>query len=394
MIVHCTDSVFHRSHVSHRSCHETPADHARVWVLGVEAGGTRSEALLADWSGRILCHGRCSFDDPEAGRGPGGSGRSDESMRAAVRRALGEPRVSEFPGAERETQRNPGSMRSAVGQPETLYVIGRSRLPEGSLPQSLEGSARYCPVREQDGPLALADTDSGLVVLSGTGAFVYGRRPDGRERMFDALGPLLGDAGSAFDIGLRALRAVGRASWHPRHATSLVEPLMEACAQYAGNGGQFNLVGYMLQHRDRSEIASLARIVDAHAEAGDAVARRVLSEAADAISETLADVVDALDLRRAALPMVAAGSVARRSRVFWARVCERAHSIAPDLSPIVPDLPDVVGIMLAGSRCLYAGGTASSPSAHDDGVSVGFAERLRLEAAELEQDRDRQPQVS
>ncbi len=263
------------------------------------------------------------------------------------------------------------ALACAVGEaiPSSLYVIGRSRLPDGSLSPSLAEVAQYLPVREQDGPLALADASSGVVVLSGTGAFVYGRRPDGRELMLDALGPLLGDAGSAFDIGLRALRAIARASWHPRHETSLVEPLKQACAAYAG-GERFCLVSYMLQHRDRAEIASLAKIVDAHAEVGDTVACRVLTEAADAISETLSDVVDALGLHGQALSMVAAGSVARRSRVFWNRVCDRALSIAPQLNPVVPTLAEVVGVTLAGTRCL-------------SDLSTEFGQRLRSEAANL-----------
>ena len=114
----------------------------------------------------------------------------------------------------------------------------------------------------------------------------------------------------------------------------------------------------------------MAKIVNAHADAGDRVACRVLTEAADAISETLSDVLDALDIRHEALPLVAAGSVARRSRVFWDRVCDRALSLAPNLMPIVPSQPEVIGTMLAGTRNL-------------DGLSDRFGERLRQETAHL-----------
>jgi N-acetylglucosamine kinase-like BadF-type ATPase len=317
--------------------------------LGLEAGGTRSEAVLADANGSILGHGLCSFDDPEAGRGLGGSGRSEQSMRTAIVRALS----------------GHHDRHASV-----LHVIGRGRLPADSLSQGVASEVRVHSVREQDGPLALVGATAGVVVLAGTGAFVYGRRSDGRELMLDALGPLLGDAGSAFDIGLRALRAIARASWHPRHATSLERPLRDACARYAGNPPGFNLVEYMLQHRDRSEVASLARIVDEHAESGDAVAVRVLKEAADAVAETLRDVVDRLGLGEAELPLVAAGSVARKSRTYWARVCERARTFAPGLRPHQPAAPEVIGTMLAGA-------------AHIEGLVPGFRSALLKAAQEL-----------
>lgn len=299
-----------------------------AFILGVDAGGTKSEALLADTAGRVIGYGLCTFTDPSSGRGPGGSGRTGDSVRTAVSRAL-----KDFRG-------------SLTGD---LLIIGRGRLPEGAVPSGMFRTVRHRAVSEQDAALALAGSSVGVVALAGTGAFVFGRTEDGRELLLDAFGPLLGDAGSAFDIGLRALRKTARASWHPRHATSLDGPLQRACASHVGGHARFDLVSYMLAYRDRSEIASLARIVDEHAEAGDAVACSVLREAADEISETLYDVVERLEIRNAELPLVAAGSVARKSRLYWERLCSRAREFAPLLRPVVPEVPDVVGMVLAGA---------------------------------------------
>ena len=314
-----------------------------VYVLGVDSGGTRSEALLTDGEGHVLSRGACDFRDPDSGRGPGGSGRSDRTVRKAVQQAL-------------RTLRPDEELR--------LVVAGRARLPDGWTPAGHRWQITGVPVREPDGALALADTDAGFVVLAGTGAFVYGRMPDGREAHLDSLGPLLGDAGSAFEIGLRAVRAVARSGWHERRRTSLVEPVIAACREYSGQGRRFSLVEYMLECRDRSEIASLARIVDAHAEQGDRIAREILIQAADSISETLHDAVDRLDAVNAAVPMVAEGSVAKRSRIYWERVCERAAEFAPRLIPVRPPEPDVVGVLLAAMP-------------HITGLRPDFATNLR-----------------
>ncbi|MBM3496571.1 MAG: hypothetical protein FJX72_19970, partial [Armatimonadetes bacterium] len=163
-------------------------------ILGVDSGGTKSEVVLADGDGIVLGRGVCAYDDPASGRGPGGSGRTDASVRAAIGRCRSEAGASALAG------------RNGLGE-RTLCVVGRGRLPDGSIPSGSFRDIVYRPVREQDGPLALAGAQAGIVVLAGTGAFVYGRTPDGAELHLDSLGPLLGDAGSAFEIGLRAMRA-------------------------------------------------------------------------------------------------------------------------------------------------------------------------------------------
>lgn len=321
-----------------------------VLVLGVDSGGTKSEAVLADASGNVIGHGFCDFRDPESGRGPGGSGRTRRTVLRAIQQAL-------YPA---------GSFAPGV-----LHVAGRGQLPDGWAPEPWQAVSRFHPVREQDGALALAGTDAGIVVLAGTGAFVYARREDGVELHLDSLGPLLGDAGSAFEIGLRAVRAVARADWSPRHQTTLVGPILEACQSYSGRERGFSLVEYMLEHRDRSEIASLARIVDEHAEQGDGVAQAILRQAADSIAETLEDVIERLNLWTADLPLVAAGSVIRCSRTYWSRVCQRALEIAPGLRPLVPEHREVIGNIIAALPRL-------------EGVAPNFAETLLAQALRLE----------
>ncbi|NUQ70719.1 MAG: hypothetical protein HUU17_07845 [Chthonomonadales bacterium] len=315
-----------------------------IYVLGLDSGGTKTDCLVVDASGAIVGQGSCSVHDAASGRGAEGAGRSLETLREAVRRAT-EPLLP---------------MRV-----DTLHIAGRASLPDDILDRRLTENLVYHPVRECEGPMALANASAGVVALAGTGAFVYGRTSDGRELCLDALGPLLGDSGSAFDIGLRAIRAVARAHWHPRHATTLVEPVQRACQQFHRKEGM-GLVEYMLECPDRSEVASLARIVDAHASSGDGIARRILEEAADGLLETFRDVVAGLDMVDADLPCIAAGSVARKSRIYWERFSDRAARIAPRLRMIVPTPPEVVGVILAASRTM-------------DGIAADFALRLRYE---------------
>ncbi len=291
-------------------------------VLAIDAGGSKCDALLVRDDGVALGWGRCDIADPEAGRGWSGSGRSVETVTRAVKRAMGEHSCREL----------------------HITTFANRRWAE----ETLAGAERIVQhsVAEYDGPFALAGTRFGVVALAGTGAFVFGRTRDGRACHLDGLGPNLGDYGSGYQIGMMALRAAARSGWHPRHHTSLADPVYRACVNHPGDERGHGLVGYTIEHHDRAEIASLAKIVDIEANGGDRVARQILRAAATSLAETLYDVVDRLGLKEEEYPLIGTGSIATRSRIYWRHFCRLAKEFAPHLKPFVPDLLPVVGVAL------------------------------------------------
>ena len=67
-------------------------------------------------------------------------------------------------------------------------------------------------------------------------------------------------------------------------------------------------------------------------------------------------------------PLIAQGSVARQSEIYWDRVCERVTEVIPNVDPIVPQLPP--GLILA-----YLGITSTS-DADPDRVRQALQEGL------------------
>jgi N-acetylglucosamine kinase-like BadF-type ATPase len=195
--------------------------------------------------------------------------------------------------------------------------------------------------------MALVGATSGLVLLAGTGAFVFGRSPTGEELLLDAIGPLYGDHGGAFQIGLAAVRASGRSDWHERFATSLGRVIPVACKDLAGEPNDFSMVHYMLEARDRSEIASLAKLVNCEAESGDRIAKAILVDAADDMIETVSCVVERLSLNGSTMPLIGSGGVAVHSDTYWNRVVERVSEFAPDLNPVRSIHQPALGLILA-----------------------------------------------
>lgn len=282
-------------------------------VLALDNGGTKCEALLVRADGVVLGRGFC--------RKAGLSGRSKEATRHAAREAL---------------RGVPGNLKEL-----RIGCLGHV-LPESFFAR-YAGRVKTRLVTEAQGIFALTGHAHGVIALSGTGAFIHARTIDGREMHLDGLGPLIGDYGGGFFIGREALRAAACATWAPRRETLLREAVLKAY----GAKSVDELIPLNWTVRDRSEIAQLAPLVEDAANAGDRVAKKILEEAADALAETLCDVVDALEIRGKAYPLIGAGSVATRSDIFWRRFCRTARTIAPKLRPERALHPAVAGLALA-----------------------------------------------
>lgn len=296
--------------------------------MGVDGGGTKSDAVLVDETGRVLGWGR------------GGTGQAFwagrqgaiESYSNAVLSALGEYRPDELWIAGLH-----------------LNVFDESRIPASNL--------RFVPASELTRGLATALQTHGIVVLSGTGSFVAARMPDGTTLTLDGLGPILGDYGSGYQIGLAGLRAAMASPWSPRRRTSL-EYMIPQNLPGAGTEGIFHWVYYDRQ-ANRADIASVARIVAQAAEQGDEIAKGIIIKAADDISDVLADLIDRLALHQSDCALVASGGVAQRCRMYWEHVCQRALEMAPRLRPICPRVPPCVGGALLALKAM---GVEWSPS--------------------------------
>ncbi len=290
------------------------------YVLALDQGGSKCEGLLVREDGTVRRAGRAQQ--------PGLSGRSLEAIVATIRQLL--------------PARPTGRLH--------LALLGCTDETRTTLTRQT-GAAQIHLMDELDSSLALQGANCGIVVVAGTGARVSARTRGGRFLTLDGLGPVLGDVGSGYQIGRLALRAAARAAWHPRHRTGLRDRIFDACGKLSPARpipGQrlHGLIHFSLCPHDRSVIASLARLVNAKAEAGDRVAIDILYEAADGIAETVHDVVDRLRIRGDSYLLIGTGSVAMHSDIYWRRLCRQVKKFAPKLSPRRSPYPPVVGVAL------------------------------------------------
>jgi N-acetylglucosamine kinase len=291
------------------------------YALAIDGGGSKCDAVLVDTSGRIVGWGRGGQIQPYYG--------THEAIYQSVLQAL-DGALGETRGAE-------------------LWVsapLRRLRKWEARIAQAGEIRDIAC-VPEERMALAAAGEEWGLIVLAGTGSFVHARLPDGRRLHLGALGPVLGDYGSGYEIGLAGLRAAFASHWTSARRTSLAQAIPPALG-VEDLHRVFHLV--YIQGLERWQIASLARVVNEQAEQGDRLAAQCLREAADALFGLVRDVVQEMGLAEQEFPLVAAGSVALESRLWWERMCERVAEAAPYARAIRPRLSMVAGSALLTLR--------------------------------------------
>jgi N-acetylglucosamine kinase-like BadF-type ATPase len=153
------------------------------YKIGVDGGGTKTEAILVDASGAIVARQLASGCNPSQ-VGP-------EKARAILNDTL----TALIAG-------NPESVTS------TLLCMAGNRAFWKETATALSGHA-FGQVTACDDSLPVLElaTDGapGLVLHAGTGSFIAARAPDGSVHYAGGLGWKLGDPGSGFDLGRRAI---------------------------------------------------------------------------------------------------------------------------------------------------------------------------------------------
>lgn len=192
---------------------------------------------------------------------------------------------------------------------------------------------------------------TGILVVCGTGSLVYARRSDGAEKFVGGRGPLLGDEGSGFDIGHRALRAALRSA-DGRGPKSLLESLIPERLRLAGLD---DLVAWVSPFA-KDRVAGLAPIVFDAAAAGDAVAAGIVRDAAEELARGVQVAARALWPPPAAPERVVLSGGLLRNQASFSRALAAAVADSLPGTPCGP--PEVEGALGAARlACFRARGS-------------------------------------
>ena len=273
-------------------------------VLGIDAGGSKTRALLANERGDIVA----------AASSGGANLRTDGELE--VERML-HAVIEEACAAA-------GARPDAVA----LGIAGAGR-PEDA--EVLRAALRRIGFRERvvvtnDAHIAFiagSDRRVGLALVCGTGSIAWGRNAAGESARAGGWGWRVGDEGSGYWIGERAIRLVLRARDGRAPSTRLEAALLE---HFSVRDPEQIVNAIYDGVYPRHQVALFAVAVERAANAGDRVAAGILSDAADELVLAAESVVSRLGLVGAPYDVVLSGGTFRAIGTLERAVADRLAS--------------------------------------------------------------------
>jgi glucosamine kinase len=267
-----------------------------AYFLGIDAGGTRTTAWLADERKRVLARAVAGPANPLKV----GFEASEREILRAAQQALRSARVA--PGF------SPASRR-AVLEAVCVGLAGVDRPPvHRRLFAWLRRTIRarhYLLTSDAAIALRAAIGDSpGIIVISGTGSIAFGRNERGRLLRAGGWGAPFDDAGSGYDLGRKAIMAALRDYDGRGPNTQLTRRICKALKI-------LDITQVILQPLSPHDIAGLFPLVLAAARRRDLVAQQLCQEAGKDLADLAVALLKRLGWERRIVPVVMAGGVFR-----------------------------------------------------------------------------------
>lgn len=306
------------------------------WVLGLDGGGSRTIALVANEKGRVLGRGEAG----PANYHTTGLGQAAENIRSAARAAI----------------EDAGLVNQAITAAYFAVAGVDRQMDRQVMSGALASTGLTCSIQmDNDACAALAGAtggEPGVVVMSGTGSIAYGEDGLGNRSRAGGYGPLLGDEGSGYDIGRRALIAALRAEDGRSPATALSGRIRERF-MLDGMTDLINLVYGNPPPLGRPEIAGLTPLVVEVGMGGDSIAREILRVAGRELGLLTAAVLQHLEFPSGQkVPIAGSGGVFAAGSILTLPMQQVVRSVCPTAELIHPKHTATYGAVLLALRHL------------------------------------------
>lgn len=285
------------------------ATKSKGYFLGFDGGGTKTDCVLADSNGEILARAVAGPSNP---------------MRSGYTKAW----FSLSEAADVVLSREKIRAESILGICAGLGGAGRSDVVRRATIFFQRGYPNAKVRVTTDLEIAFEAAfglGEGILLLGGTGSAAFGRDAGGRIVRAGGRGPWFSDEGSAFDIGRRAFAAVVLADEHRGPATRLSGRILNS--QEANDWNQ--LLDQVAKSPD-SVFPKTFPLVAELADAGDAVCREILAEAAYALASLAAAVAKEMGAGKREISIAKVGGIFGRSKYFDGKIEEGLRKVVPN----------------------------------------------------------------
>jgi N-acetylglucosamine kinase-like BadF-type ATPase len=310
----------------------------KAYFLGMDVGGTKTHALIADEDGQVLGFGQAGGGNPEGGR--------YSELAAATQAALSEALVTS------------GLTTPAIAG--AGFGIGGYDWPCDHNPtlEALAPLGLYCPVEVANdaviGLLAGAEQGWGIAIVSGTGTNCRGRDHFGREGRVTGEGIDFGEFGGSSELVWKAIHQVNYEWIRRGPPTQLTRLFLEL----TGARDAFDLMEGIARNRIQTN-SSWARAIFQVAEAGDAVAQELIAWSGRELGEMACAVIRQLKLEDEAFEVVLIGSLFKGGNLLIEPLSQTVKALAPWARLARLEAPPVVGGVLLGMQAAGINGPSA-----------------------------------
>ncbi len=296
---------------------------AQNLVIGVDGGGTKTEAVIMDSNLRVIGEGRAGASNP---------------LRVGLTTAAGAVREAIDNACAAAKVRRTDLEAAEIG----LAGARRRELRDRMREMFLQLGIRDIEV-VTDADIALhgaTDGAPGLVVIAGTGSICCGINSRGKQVCAGGWGPIAGDEGAGAWIARRALRAVAHASDGRGPQTLLTE---FACNYFHVSTADDLTTAIYAPSITNERIAGFGKDVVEAAKRKDPIAEEIIKEGGMELGFAAVAVIRTLQMEKDEFQIAYVGGIFRASgemilkplRAEVARVAPRAYFEPPHFSPAV-----------------------------------------------------------
>lgn len=269
--------------------------------LAVDGGGTKTQAVIVDGAGRVLGRGSAGSSNHRAEGISRALAHLDGAIEAAVREAgVTPPFARAWFGL------------AGIDRPEDLCLFQEQLTPL---------AARVHVSNDAELVLAGLAARPGVGLIAGTGSIALGIDQAGQVVRVGGWGHLIGDEGSGYDLGLRALR---RATWMA-DGRAVCGPFLDLVLAHFGVVAADDLIACVYSQSSKAAVAALAPLILRAAQAGDSDARAIARPAAGALADAVVTVAHRLHTVGGPVALALGGSLLVRDGYYRTMVLRRVR---------------------------------------------------------------------
>jgi N-acetylglucosamine kinase-like BadF-type ATPase len=307
------------------------------YLIGIDGGGTKTDSAIADLSGKIIHQT---------------TGKPSNFLVVGIEQAV----ENIFSLIEENLFKLEGDF-SDVKQ-IVIGVAGAGREEDAQLLEksfkdySEEQRVHFKGVKVvSDAHVALEGAfpnSSGCILIAGTGSILFGKDEKGKVHRVGGFGRLIGDEGSGYSIGRKALNAVtkeidGRGEW------TLITELLNNKIDPSVSDELINIV-----YKEKLDVASVAKIVIMAAEEGDEIANKILSDETDELVLYIKAFLDKIPSGK--LNISFSGSLIDNKNFYSDLLKKKIKENLPMVKIIKPASSPVQGAILFAKRIVSSNG--------------------------------------